>query len=53
MKYDASLPPADGKPYYWAATEGWTEAPTADGHDECFGIHNGTEGPVDCDGRPI
>ena len=21
--------------------------------DECFGIHNSPEGPVDCDGQPI
>ena len=29
------------------------ERPVTEPDDECFGIHNSVEGPVDCDGQPI
>lgn len=38
----------------WHATGELIEARlTADAHADCWGAHNGPDGPVDCDGQPI
>lgn len=56
MKYDGSLPSSDDRDHVWTGVIRGDDVYLTDEPDcadECLGIHNSPEGPVDCDGRPI
>ncbi|WP_199881801.1 hypothetical protein [Streptomyces sp. CB03911] len=53
MTYDGSLPPADGREYYWSNhTNRWELAPV-DAHADCIEPHRTADGYANCDGRPL
>jgi len=54
VTYDGSLPPADGREYYWnLRTEAWELASTEADHSDCIHPHRTADGYADCDGRPL
>ncbi|OKI16581.1 hypothetical protein A6A07_11270 [Streptomyces sp. CB03911] len=53
VTYDGSLPPADGREYYWSNhTNRWELAPV-DAHADCIEPHRTADGYANCDGRPL
>ncbi|MGW6912532.1 hypothetical protein ACWGB8_01720 [Kitasatospora sp. NPDC054939] len=54
MIYDGSLPPADGRDYYWSThANQWELADTEPDHSDCIHPHRTADGYTDCDGRPL
>ena len=57
--YDGSLPPDDGRWWYWnTARHAWALSvdgePDGDPHADCIQPHTGADGEhYDCDGRPL
>lgn len=56
MTYDGSLPADEARNRVWTGVIRGDDVYLTDQPncvDECLGIHNSPDGPVDCDGRPI
>lgn len=58
--YSGSLPPDDGRWWYWHTTQqAWVLAADdgpdidQDPHAGCYQPHTGPDGYTDCDGRPL
>jgi hypothetical protein len=52
--YDGSMPPDDGRWYFWSGTA-WVVASydSDDPHAGCYMPHHGPNGYQDCGGRPL